>query len=135
MMGHVIGIDVGGTFTDLLLMESGSKKQHINKSSTTVKDPSIGVVNGLKRFAERLKISLCELLENTDLIVHGTTVTTNAVLTGRGAKTALLTTEGFRDILQMRRGVRSRKHLFDNKYISPPARSEEHTSELQSRGQ
>lgn len=121
MMGHVIGIDVGGTFTDLLLMESGSKKQHINKSSTTVKDPSIGVVNGLKGFAERLKISLCELLENTDLIVHGTTVTTNAVLTGRGAKTALLTTEGFRDILQMRRGVRSRKHLFDNKYISPPA--------------
>src|SRR5699024_11365610 len=84
-------------------------------------DPSIGVVNGLKGFAERLKISLCELLENTDLIVHGTTVTTNAVLTGRGAKTALLTTEGFRDILQMRRGVRSRKHLFDNKYISPPA--------------
>ena len=54
------------------------------------------------------------------LIVHGTTVTTNAVLTDTGARTALLTTEGFRDILEMRRGVRSRNHLYDNKYVAPP---------------
>ena len=51
--------------------------------------------------------------------MHGTTVTTNAVLTETGARTGLLTTEGFRDVLEMRRGVRSRQHLYDNKYVAP----------------
>lgn len=119
-MGYAIGIDVGGTFTDLLLMDTESKKQMINKTSTVVEDPSVGVMNGLQGFADRFNLTVKELLEKTDLIVHGTTVTTNAVLTNNGAKTALLTTDGFRDILQMRRGVRSRENLFNNKYVAPP---------------
>lgn len=120
-MGYVIGIDVGGTFTDLLLMETDTKEQIINKTATVVEDPAIGVINGLQGFADRLNLSIRQLLEKTELIVHGTTVTTNAVLTNNGAKTALLTTEGFRDILQMRRGVRSRENLFNNKYVAPLA--------------
>jgi len=120
-MGYVIGIDVGGTFTDLLLMDSSTGKQTINKTSTIVEDPSVGVMNGLKGFAEMLDKTVNELLAETSLIVHGTTVTTNAVLTNNGSKTALVTTEGFRDVLQMRRGVRSRDNLFNNKYEAPPA--------------
>src|SRR5699024_1043123 len=90
-------------------------------TSTIEDDPSIGVMNGLKGFSDDLNLSVDELLSQTKLIVHGTTVTTNSVLTNNGAKTALLTTEGFRDILQMRRGVRSRENLFNNKYVAPPA--------------
>ncbi len=114
-----IGIDVGGTFTDLLLINSTTKEQFIEKTSSTPADPSIGVTNGLDHLAKRLDISTQELLNNTTLIVHGTTVTTNAVLTSNGAKTGLLTTKGFRDVLQMRRGVRSREHLYNNKYTAP----------------
>lgn len=120
-MTYVIGIDVGGTFTDLLLMDTKTQKQIINKTSSVVEDPSVGVINGLKGLAEKLDLTINELLMKTELIVHGTTVTTNAVLTSNGAKTALLTTEGFRDVLQMRRGVRSRENLFNNKYVAPPA--------------
>ena len=116
-----IGIDVGGTFTDLLLINSTTKEQIIEKTSSTPADPSIGVTNGLDRLADKLGISTQTLLENTTLIVHGTTVTTNAVLTSNGAKTGLLTTKGFRDVLQMRRGVRSREHLYNNKYKAPEA--------------
>ena len=72
-MGYVIGVDVGGTFTDLLLMDTESDKQIINKTSTIVENPSIGVINGFKGFAERLNISVSELLTKTGLIVHGTT--------------------------------------------------------------
>ncbi len=91
------------------------------KTSSTPEDPSIGVTNGLDNLANKLGMMIQELLENTTLIVHGTTVTTNAVLTSNGAKTGLLTTKGFRDVLQMRRGVRSRQHLYNNKYTAPQA--------------
>ena len=116
-----IGIDVGGTFTDLLLINSHTKEQTIDKTLSTPQDPSIGVINGLNNLAAKLEMTIQELLENTTLIVHGTTVTTNAVLTSNGAKTGLLTTKGFRDVLQMRRGVRSRQHLYNNKYTAPKA--------------
>ncbi|WP_338472924.1 hydantoinase/oxoprolinase family protein [Niallia sp. XMNu-256] len=114
-----IGIDVGGTFTDLLLINMNTKEQIIDKTSSTPADPSIGVINGLSNLAQKIGVTTQELLENTSLIVHGTTVTTNAVLTNRGAKTGLLTTKGFRDVLQMRRGVRSKQHLYNNKYKAP----------------
>lgn len=121
MKTYTIGIDVGGTFTDFLVLNSENEEQLIEKSSTTPHDPSFGVLNGLASIAARLSLDTASLLERTSLIVHGTTVTTNAVLTGRGAKTGLITTEGFRDVLQMRRGVRSREHLYNNKYMAPPS--------------
>ena len=115
-----VGIDVGGTFTDFVLVDEsdGSLLQH--KTPSTPQDPSEGVLTGLAELAELRGLGHREFLAQVGLIVHGTTVTTNAVLTDAGAKTALLTTEGFRDILEMRRGVRSRKHLYDNKYVAPP---------------
>ncbi|MBS1880072.1 MAG: hydantoinase/oxoprolinase family protein, partial [Actinobacteria bacterium] len=119
-MSYVVGIDVGGTFTDFVLSESERRQLRIHKSPSTPSDPSDGVVNGLRELAELEGLEPAELLARTPIIVHGTTVTTNAVLTERGARTGLLTTEGFRDVLEMRRGVRSRTHLYDNSYVAPP---------------
>ncbi|GAA5199407.1 hydantoinase/oxoprolinase family protein [Arthrobacter gyeryongensis] len=118
-MSYQVGVDVGGTFTDFLLVNqaTGVKRQH--KTSTTPADPSNGILNGLSELAVLEELSEQDFFSQIELIVHGTTVATNAVLTGRGAKTGLITTEGFRDILEMRRGIRSRKHLYDNKYVAP----------------
>jgi N-methylhydantoinase A len=108
-MKHKIGIDVGGTFTDFLLTsEDGSSETY--KVLSTPDDPSIGLVNGLEEMAEARNISLEEFIKDVETIVHGTTVTTNAVLTRRGAKTGLLTTKGLRDALEMRRGVREEQY-------------------------
>ena len=108
-----IGIDVGGTFTDLFLWpEEGPVGTF--KVLSTPHDPSEGVVEGLRTMAESRGLTTAELAAATSLIVHGTTVTTNAVLTRGGAPTALLTTEGVRDALEMRRGIRERQ--YDNRY-------------------
>jgi N-methylhydantoinase A len=117
---YSLGIDVGGTFTDLVLLDAPDSSLVQHKTPSTPGDPSEGVLTGLAELAELIGLRRDEFLAEVGLIVHGTTVTTNAVLTDAGAKTALLTTEGFRDILEMRRGVRSRDHLYDNKYVAPP---------------
>lgn len=118
---YVVGIDVGGTFTDLVAVDTFDDRETIYKSPTMPDDIARGVMEGLAGLAETLGRALKDFLAETRLVVHGTTITTNAVLTDRGAKTALVTTEGFRDVLQMRRGVRSREHLYDNKYQPPAA--------------
>ncbi|MBI5445293.1 MAG: hydantoinase/oxoprolinase family protein [Deltaproteobacteria bacterium] len=115
-MGYKIGIDVGGTFTDFLLLD-GQGNSGVFKTSSTPSDPSVGVLNGLREMAEAAGLPLEEFATKIDLIVHGTTVTTNAVLTGNGVKCGLLTTEGFRDILEMRRGLR--EEIYNNK-LTPP---------------
>jgi N-methylhydantoinase A len=104
-----IGVDVGGTFTDFLLSkEDGSSE--IYKVLSTPDDPSIGLMNGLNEMAEKHGMSVEDFMSKVDTIVHGTTVTTNAVLTYRGAKTGLLTTKGLRDALEMRRGIREEQY-------------------------
>jgi len=115
-MGFKIGIDVGGTFTDFLLTRNDGAGR-VFKVLSTPDDPAIAVLDGLGRMADDQELALTDFLAQVDLIVHGTTVTTNAVITGNVAKTGLLTTEGFRDALEMRRGVR--EVLYDNKYTAP----------------
>ncbi len=115
-MAYRIGIDVGGTFTDFLLLDELSRGRSF-KVLSTPDDPSDAVLAGLTEMADTLNLPVDAFLRDVSLIVHGTTITTNAVLTGRIAKTGLLTTRGFRDALQMRRGIRERP--YDNKY--PPA--------------
>jgi len=108
-MRYKIGIDVGGTFTDFLLaFEDNSSK--IYKVLSTPRDPSEATLAGLTEMAADCDLSLPEFLQDVSVIVHGTTVTTNAVLTYSGAKTALLTTEGLRDSLEMRRGIREQQY-------------------------
>ena len=108
-----VGIDVGGTFTDLFLWTSAGRV-HTHKVLSTPRDPSIGVLDGLAGLAAALKLDPSEFAGRIDTIVHGTTVTTNATLTRGGAKVGLITTEGVRDALEMRRGVREEQ--YDNRY-------------------
>jgi len=110
-----IGIDVGGTFTDLVHWSEGGGVETF-KVLSTPEDPSIGVLHGLRLIAESKGLGLEEFARRTRLIVHGTTVTTNAVLTRGGARTGLLTTEGVRDALEMRRGIREEQ--YNNRYLN-----------------
>jgi N-methylhydantoinase A len=116
-MGYRIGIDVGGTFTDFLVTGPQGRTA-VHKELSTPADPSLAVMTGLAALAAGLAMPLARFLRSVQLIVHGTTVTTNAVLTGNTARVGLLTTRGFRDALQMRRGIR--EQMYDNRYHPPP---------------
>jgi N-methylhydantoinase A len=99
-MAAMIGIDIGGTFTDLTAYDPGSGKLTFGKTTTTAL-PDEGAVSGLHRLiAEGVDIRRAAILK------HGTTVVINSILERRGAKTALITTEGFRDTLEIGRGSR-----------------------------
>jgi len=115
-MGYKIGIDVGGTFTDFLLVDEKGNSE-IYKTSTTPADPTVGVMGGLEEMAAVRGIGLDKFLPRVDIIVHGTTITTNAVLTGNYARTGLITTKGFRDLLALRRGLKPK--VYDSKEAPP----------------
>jgi N-methylhydantoinase A len=117
---YKVGIDIGGTFTDIMAVHS-SGKAIIHKTLSTPADPSEGFVNGLKETAALLNLSFESFITSIDTIVHGTTVATNALLTLRGAKTALVTTQGFRDALEMRRGIREEQYNNHYKNVTPLA--------------
>src|SRR5271154_5265226 len=104
-----IGIDVGGTFTDLVAIDERGGAT-LGKVPSTPGDPSTGVLDGLVRLAEVTGCALSALLHQTDRIVHGTTVATNALLEGKGAKVGMLTTEGHRDVIEMREGLKSDRY-------------------------
>jgi N-methylhydantoinase A len=104
-----IGIDVGGTFTDLVAIDAAGHTVFA-KSLSTPQDQSIGVMAGLEELARRLGLPVAEMLAQTERLVHGTTVATNALLERKGAKVALLTTEGHRDILEMREGLKPNRY-------------------------
>jgi len=114
--GYRIGADVGGTFTDFLLQPALGRPRAV-KVPTTPPDPTDGFFAGLAEMATGEGRSLGEFLAEVELIVHGTTITTNAVLTGDVARVGLLTTRGFRDALAMRRGIREAQ--YDNRYRAP----------------
>jgi N-methylhydantoinase A len=104
-MKYVIGIDTGGTFTDLICVDEQGESIII-KTPSTPEDPSVAIINGLGGVAAKIGKNLKEFLSNVTRICHGTTVTTNTVLTWTGAKVGLLCTKGFRDILGIRFGIR-----------------------------
>jgi len=114
-MAFRIGVDVGGTFTDFLVSDDGGNSE-IYKTSTTPQDPSIGFFRGIGKAAAARDLSVNAFLEDVETIVHGTTITTNATLTGDGAITGFITTKGFRDVLNMRRGLKERQF---EKYAQP----------------
>ena len=100
-----IGVDVGGTYTDLVATDETGRTVFA-KSPSTPADQSIGVMAGLEELARRLNVTRAEMLASTDRLVHGTTVATNALLERKGAKVALLTTAGHRDVIEMREGLK-----------------------------
>ena len=98
-MSYRLGVDVGGTFTDFLLLNEDTGETKTAKVPSTPEDSSIGVLNGVAKICESSGIDPADI----KLVMHGTTVATNAVLTGRGAKVGLMTTSGFEDTLQVAR--------------------------------
>src|SRR3982075_1515092 len=100
-----IGVDVGGTYPGLVATTQAGQTVFA-KSPSTPADQSIGVMAGLEELARRLNVTRAQMLAATDRLVHGTTVATNALLERKGAKVALLTTEGHRDVIEMREGLK-----------------------------
>ncbi len=98
-MSYRLGVDVGGTFTDFLLLNEDTGETNTAKVPSTPEDSSIGVLNGVAKICDSSGIDPADI----KLVMHGTTVATNAVLTGRGAKVGLITTSGFEDTLQVAR--------------------------------
>jgi N-methylhydantoinase A len=111
-----IGIDVGGTFTDIVLVDDSSGRIWSTKVATTPADRVVGAMNGFRKI---LELSGCAS-SNVGFIGHGTTMATNMIVEGKGAKTALITTAGFRDILELRRISRhDRADLYDLQFENP----------------
>jgi N-methylhydantoinase A len=106
---YTIGIDVGGTFTDLVAIDAAGRTVFA-KALSTPQDQSIGVMAGLEELASRLGLSVRDMLANTQRLVHGTTVATNALLERKSARVALLTTQGHRDVLEMREGLKPNRY-------------------------
>jgi len=111
--------DVGGTFTDCLVLDDAGEV-HAFKSPTTPADPTQGMTNVLQKAARFFHMDLAEFMSNVRLLIaHGTTLSTNALLTGRIAKVGLLTTKGFRDTLEMRRGFKNIRTSRFNVFVPP----------------
>ncbi|TQV82672.1 hydantoinase/oxoprolinase family protein [Exilibacterium tricleocarpae] len=98
-MSYRLGVDVGGTFTDLLLMNEDTGATFTAKVPSTPSDASVGVLNGVAAICAESGVAP----QTIQRVMHGTTVATNAVLTGKGAKVALVTTKGYRQVLQVAR--------------------------------
>ncbi len=107
-----VGVDIGGTFTDVA-MEIGDQL-HSTKVLTNYTAPEQAILDGVARVTENAGISLGDI----DLIIHGTTLATNALIARQGAKTAFLTTKGFRDVIEMR--TENRFEQYDLNIVLPP---------------
>ena len=116
-MTYRIGIDVGGTFTDFVLVRPDGTLC-LSKSPTTPRDQSDGVLTGIEAVARREHLSLGELLSETAVIVHGTTTADNTMIEMSGAITGLITTQGHRDEIELRRGFK--EDIWDPA-LPPPA--------------
>ncbi len=113
MHRYRLGVDTGGTFTDLCVFEESSGHVVITKVPSTPSNPSLAVVAGIRKLMEQEGI----LPEELGFLIHGTTVATNALLEHKGAGTALLTTEGFEDVLHI--GRQNRPKLYDFRAVRP----------------
>jgi N-methylhydantoinase A len=102
----LFGIDVGGTFTDVIFTDTEKRVTAIHKVPTTLEDPSTGVVQGILELCERQNINKSEI----DHVFHGTTIATNAILEYDGAKTGMITTKGYRDIIHIGRHQRPQNY-------------------------
>ena len=102
-----IGLDIGGTFTDLVLLDARSGDIRLHKQLTTPDDPSKCAIEGLKSIVHEAGLGLGDIGE----LIHGTTLVTNALIERKGAKLGLITTQGFRDVLEM--GTEQRYDIYD----------------------
>src|SRR5438445_8448435 len=104
-----IGIDVGGTFTDFVVVRTNETPRYF-KTHSTPHDPSEGVLTGVREVAAAYNLTPEALLATTELLIHGTTVATNTLIERKGSQVGLLTTAGFRDLLEMREGMKEDRY-------------------------
>ncbi len=116
-MSFRIGVDIGGTFTDFALHDGA--RVLLEKVLSTPNDRSLAVMQGLEKLAQRCHQPLADFLGNVEAIIHGTTVADNTLIEMNGATTGLLTTRGFRDELELRRGYK--EDIWDVRLEPPPA--------------
>ena len=117
-MTYRVGVDVGGTFTDLLCLTSDGDVV-LDKTPTTLDDQSRGVMTGIGQLADHFGQSLNEFCSELEIVVHGTTTADNTMIEMNGARTGLLVTEGHRDEIEMRRV--HKEMIWDPSYPAPPA--------------
>ena len=111
-----LGVDIGGTFTDVVLEitnESGPARQYSTKVLTTYAAPEDAIIDGMQQVCDQAHIQPSKIQQ----IIHGTTLATNALIERRGARTALITTQGFRDVIEMR--SESRFEQYDLNLVLP----------------
>ena len=106
-MGWTIGVDVGGTFTDFYAANNAAGIFHVYKTSSTPLNPADAILNGIDAMCEKFDIPK----ERIERVSHGTTVGTNALIQRSGSRVALITTKGFRDLLEI--GRQTRPHMYD----------------------
>lgn len=111
-----VGVDVGGTFTDLVMVDSRGTVRAL-KSPSVPSNPTEGVLAAVELASRKLDLSVREFLGRTELFVHGSTIATNTLLEKKGGKVGLLTTEGFRDSLEIRRSIR--ENVWDHRKSFP----------------
>ncbi|MBM3740527.1 MAG: hydantoinase/oxoprolinase family protein, partial [Acidobacteria bacterium] len=102
-----LGVDIGGTFTDAVMMDESTGEIRLVKMSSTPSDPSIGYADVVERILRESAVAASSVSYN----IHGTTVATNTIIEGKGARTALVATEGFRDVFEIARQIRPK--LYD----------------------
>ena len=110
-----LGCDIGGTFTDFVLVNNKTGQFFTNKCLTTPLDPSDAIEQGITELAQ----SLPDFMDNVEEIIHGTTLVINAIIERKGAKTALITTKGFRDVLELGREKRYDAYDIFSEYPEP----------------
>ena len=114
--GYRVGIDVGGTFTDVICVTPEGEVV-LEKTPTTPEDQSIGVMHGIEQLAERFSLPLADFCAALEIVVHGTTTGDNTMIQMNGAPTGLLVTEGHRDEIEMRRV--HKEQIWDPTYPAP----------------
>jgi N-methylhydantoinase A len=115
-MQYILGVDIGGTFTDFSLLDDAGNIS-LWKEATTPKNPGEAVQQGIRALADQAGMELDIFLKGLDLFVHGQTIATNTVIQRNGPKTALLCTEGFRDVIHFRDGFKPERY---NIQLPPP---------------
>ena len=110
--------DVGGTFTDCLVMDESGLLQKF-KAPTTPRDPSIGFMDAMKKAARHYQLDVKDFFGQIEVLIHGTSLATNILLTSRGARAGMITTKGFRDTIEIRRGIKPIDVSLYNLFIPP----------------
>ena len=127
-MAWTVGVDVGGTFTDFYAANDEKSFFEVYKTASTPSNPANAILNGLDAMCKKFNIPMNEI----ERLSHGTTVGTNALIQRRGSRVALVTTKGFRDLLEI--GRQTRPHMYDLQKDHPaPLVDREHRMELNER--